>query len=469
MTSFLDEWIGQAKEDLAHGDLDECEKNLNNAIKCGCDRFYQHGQVFEQWFELQLLLAEVYQMQGKSTEAQSLILGLMQPAMENGPEYSRITSVRMAQLYCARACFCLDGYYKSHDITLSDLENIAKEAYIFVDKLKNQNEVENHPGDMLSQLLTNCSQIWSQVAEMQGEKVITKVLRERHPQSNGSPAWPHSFQTQPGVENHGRRRLSNLSNLNSRYTYSSSPQTFTLEAPSETAPTEISSEYTESSGAAVGRGHDLTPKLALISDVEETNAAGLTHLLIAAKMGNWEMMEGLIKRRSANVNARDRDGMTALHHILRGVTCDEATIRLLLSHGIDANAADSNGDTALHYSVHFQHRKAARILLKSCKVDLETTNEKGQTAAVLAASRSGAMDISMLELFISHGANLDTATIPREMRTVVASLKARGGGGPGRRQSQSSTGQRSADSVRPSNESQRSGRSSRRWLSLSKR
>lgn len=468
MTSFLDEYIGQAREDLANEDLDECEKNISSAIKCGEDRFRQHGQVFEQWFELQLLLAEVYQRQRKPNDAQNLIMGLMQSAMENGPEYSKITSVRRAQLYYARANFCLEGYYKCHDITLSDLQNIAMEAYIFVEKLKKQNDIENYPGDTLSQLLTNCAQIWSQVTEMQGDKSKTKVIRGLHPQLSGSPSRPHSFSTPPSIDNSGRRQSCNSSNLDRRDTLCSTPPgpTFTPTALSETAPTEASSEHTESSGAAVGRRHDSTPKLPSIGDVEETNPAGLTPLLIAAKKGDREMIEGLIKRRSANVNARDYDRMTALHHILRGVTCDEATIKLLLSHGIDVNAADSNGDTALHYSVYFQHRNAARIILKDGKADLEATNEKGQTAAILAASRSGAMDISMLQLLISSGANLDTATLPREMRSVVASLKARGGA-PGRRESKSSIGQRSSDSVRPSNASQLSGRSSRRWPSLS--
>ncbi|CRG83848.1 Elongation factor G [Talaromyces islandicus] len=460
MTSLLDEYIEQANQDQARGHLDECEKNLHSAIKWGGDRFHQHGQVFEQWFELQLRLAEVYQMQGKSTDAQNLILGLMHSSMENGPEYSKITSVRRAQLYYARANYCLDGYYKCHDITLSDLESIAKEAYIFVDRLK-RNEVESYPGDTLSQLLASCAQIWSQVTEMQGEKVITKVLRDRHPKSNDPLSRPHSFQIQSGAETPARRRFSR-----GTYSTSLSGRSFTLGAPSETTPTEPSSSHSEISGGVIGRENNLTPELASIGDVEETDSAGLTPLLIAAKQRNWERMASLIKRLSANVNARDRDGMTALHHALRGLTCDEATIKLLLSREIDVNAADSNGDTALHYSVHFQHRKAARILLKSRKVDIDARNEKGQTAAALAASRGGTTNIPILELLISYGANLDPAIVPREMRTVVASLRARGGE-LARHESQSSNGHRSADPVRPSNASQRSGRSSRRWLPLS--
>jgi ankyrin repeat protein len=209
--------------------------------------------------------------------------------------------------------------------------------------------------------------------------------------------------------------------------------------------------------------------LASLGDVEETNSAGLTPLLVAAKQGDWELMAGLVKRLSSNVNAKDRDWMTALHHALRGMNFDEATIKLLLARKIDVNAADTNGDTALHYCVYFQHPEAARILLKSGRVDLEARNEKGQTAAVLAASRDGKMNTLILEPLISYGAKLDTATIPREMRSVVAKLKARQGV-QARRESQSSSSQRNADPVRPSNASQQSsqktGRTGR-WLPFS--
>lgn len=466
MTCFLDGYIEQAKEDLEHGDLDECEKNLNSAIQYGGDRYHQHGEAFEQWFDLQLFLAEVYQKQGKPTDAQNLILGMMQSAMENGPEYSRITSVRRAQLYYARANFCLDGYNKCHNITLSDLETIAMEAYLYVDKMKKQNEVENYPGDTLSQLLFDCAQIWAKVTEMQGEKVKTKGILNRHPKLNGPPSRPVSLQAQPIIETSGCRRHSSLSTLERNAIYSTSPSGRTL-APSETAPTEASSENTDTSEAALGRGHDLALKLASIGegDIEEVNSAGLTPLLIAAKQREWDMMDGLIEKLSANVNAKDHEGMTALHHALRGMVCHEATIKLLLSRGIDVNAADSDGETALHYSVSFQHRNAAQILLRSGKVDIEARNKKGQTAAALAASRGETMNTSILELLISHGAYLDTATLPRQMRPVVAKLKA----GRARRESQSSGSQHSVDPVRPSNASQRSGRSTRRWTYFSNR
>eukprot|EP01138_Halocafeteria_seosinensis_P008781 gb/GECG01008975.1/.p1 GENE.gb/GECG01008975.1/~~gb/GECG01008975.1/.p1 ORF type:complete len:1407 (+),score=241.60 gb/GECG01008975.1/:1-4221(+) len=63
----------------------------------------------------------------------------------------------------------------------------------------------------------------------------------------------------------------------------------------------------------------------------------------------------------ADINARDRDGFTALHRTC--VTGKTNVIKVLLEHGADVNSTDMYGDSPLHYACFCGHKEAIELLL----------------------------------------------------------------------------------------------------------
>jgi ankyrin repeat protein len=130
---------------------------------------------------------------------------------------------------------------------------------------------------------------------------------------------------------------------------------------------------------------------------------------------NW-MLE-----QSFNPNARDEDGNTCLHHLLKsgfsnldrlnallikgaepnapdsgGVTLIHVALLLNLSAelmemvrwGADVNQADMQGDTALHYVAKLGNTDLLNILLSHATLNFNLTNNEGQSALLIAASSS---------------------------------------------------------------------------------
>jgi ankyrin repeat protein len=432
MTSILDESIHQAMECLEQGKYEECEKYLQQAIQYGENRNQYHGQVFEQWFDLQIRLAEVYQMQGKPSEAQSLLSNLNQYPAENLPDYCKITPLRRAQLYHAQAKLCLHRYHRYHDITLPSLDHVARTSYTAVEELVNMNNAESCPDMHLAELARDCAEIWSKVADLSGNEVIAKVLRERHPSFNNQNDISLSgLVIQPPQQGYGTPPgWANPAIVVNQPIVSSSPSEGEildiLGKSSEASPTETSQVLAQNLCAATEEGYESLQTLLSVPyvNVEEKNSSGLTPLLIAAKRADLRSMKLLLQDLAADVDAQDNHGMNALHHSLRSFNSNNEIINLLLSRNINVNAAAlPDGETPLHYCVRFKHHGAASLLLNSGRVYIEATNRRGQTAAILAVSNTGSFNVPMLKLLCSHGAIFDNAVIPREMRPVINSLK----------------------------------------------
>ena len=67
----------------------------------------------------------------------------------------------------------------------------------------------------------------------------------------------------------------------------------------------------------------------------------------------------------ANVNARDEDGMTPLHHTAKSKYGKPAIIKLLIDAGALVNARDDDGDTPLHYAVVYGTADTVKMLLNA--------------------------------------------------------------------------------------------------------
>ncbi|CAH0550681.1 unnamed protein product [Brassicogethes aeneus] len=123
-------------------------------------------------------------------------------------------------------------------------------------------------------------------------------------------------------------------------------------------------------------------------------------LLWAASAGSARALLSLI-RAGANVEACDKDGLTALHCAAsRGHTdCIDTLLTLC---GASPDVIDSNGCTALHYAVTLGHADATALLLAH-GADPNRQDRKGRSPAHCGCAKG---QFETVKLIGSHGANL---------------------------------------------------------------
>lgn len=129
---------------------------------------------------------------------------------------------------------------------------------------------------------------------------------------------------------------------------------------------------------------------------------GHTPLFAAACAGNVEVLDAVLAKEStANVNARDTRGGTPLFYAVVAGKSD--AVKLLLSHGADANLPNQEGKTPLIVAVMMNQQESARLLLEArAKIDAQDTT--GSTA-LLHAVQMGRFE--MARLLVQHGANAE--------------------------------------------------------------
>ncbi|XP_028986882.1 KN motif and ankyrin repeat domain-containing protein 4-like [Betta splendens] len=135
------------------------------------------------------------------------------------------------------------------------------------------------------------------------------------------------------------------------------------------------------------------------SDVNLQNNAGYTAVMLAALTapdapGGMETIRKLMEL--GDVNARSsKTGQTALHLAVRHGRV--VMVRLLLSHGADADAQDHQGTTALMFACERGHTHVARLLLERGRCDLALTDKRGQTALSIAMQGSHTDTAALLQ------------------------------------------------------------------------
>jgi ankyrin repeat protein len=102
-----------------------------------------------------------------------------------------------------------------------------------------------------------------------------------------------------------------------------------------------------------------------------------------------------------DINSRDKEGKTVLHHFVQ--KGDIESLKLLLDYkGIDLNAKDSTGKTPLHYAVLHQQEAALQSLLnidhdkKTEMLDINAQDNEGNTALHYAAVQDKASSMQHL-------------------------------------------------------------------------
>ncbi|CDI79431.1 hypothetical protein, conserved [Eimeria acervulina] len=116
---------------------------------------------------------------------------------------------------------------------------------------------------------------------------------------------------------------------------------------------------------------------------------GRTPLMIAAfhpTAHSHEFIKRLILAK-ADVNAKDKAGLSALHYA--AAADNWGVVGILLDHGATAAAVDSRGNTALHYAASFNSYTATLRLLEKAELALSNINQanyRGKAPIHLAAA-----------------------------------------------------------------------------------
>jgi ankyrin repeat protein len=112
------------------------------------------------------------------------------------------------------------------------------------------------------------------------------------------------------------------------------------------------SGYPKTSGLLIGRGAQLDAK----------DRVGMTPLHAAILGGDLQEIE-LILSKNADIKAATDTGLTALH--LAAATGQDQIVAILLRHGADPQSKDRDGQPPLFYALKNQHPKAATLLQKN--------------------------------------------------------------------------------------------------------
>lgn len=117
-------------------------------------------------------------------------------------------------------------------------------------------------------------------------------------------------------------------------------------------------------------------------NVNAVDKDGLTAIHKAVLCKREAVVSRLLKR-GADPHVRDKDGATLLHYAV--LVAAIQTLKLLIKHDVDVNLADNEGWTPLHLAVQSRTRDVARILLVN-GADKTMKNKDGNTAFDVAIS-----------------------------------------------------------------------------------
>lgn len=149
--------------------------------------------------------------------------------------------------------------------------------------------------------------------------------------------------------------------------------------------------------------------LAYNPDVNSTDPEGQPVILLATKTHARCVLKELI-RRGVDIDWRDTEGRTILHHIIeipKHTLLEE--LKLLLERGVEVDAQDKDGDTALFLAVCYHRPEYVSCLLEA-GANANSVNYEGLTP-LHSIFDSRSPDPKIIHLLLSYGADAN-ARIP---------------------------------------------------------
>lgn len=163
---------------------------------------------------------------------------------------------------------------------------------------------------------------------------------------------------------------------------------------------EIHEAVKENDSAKVKRLIKDQPDLVFSKDED-----GFTPLHLAAANGSKELSEFLVENRS-EVNARDNNGSTPLHQAVTAEGQHNDVAEMLLAHKAVVNTSDKSGLTPLHYATLANNANAVKLLLSHGADANAKDSVEGNTPLIIAAGK-GFKEVA--EALLARGADVNVA------------------------------------------------------------
>jgi len=92
------------------------------------------------------------------------------------------------------------------------------------------------------------------------------------------------------------------------------------------------------------------------TNVEQVDSAGRNALMLASMAGSDDCIIGIVRHGGTNINAKDKMGLTAMHHAVCSVKTEDDTsvikevLEALVNHGSELTACDNDGRSIAHFA-----------------------------------------------------------------------------------------------------------------------
>lgn len=147
-------------------------------------------------------------------------------------------------------------------------------------------------------------------------------------------------------------------------------------------------------------------------NINAQDADGKTFLYWAFHYGDVSIIELLIYKYGANINAaQDSNGNTLLHLHMASEKSDLATLKRLHKYHANINARNKLGETPLHLVIDSGNFETAKFLVEK-KADVHAKNNNKSTPLHYITAKT---PIESLRLLITHGAKVNAANITKVM------------------------------------------------------
>lgn len=125
-------------------------------------------------------------------------------------------------------------------------------------------------------------------------------------------------------------------------------------------------------------------------NINARNDDGITAIHLATSLDSYDAVKFLVERRDIRVNLRSKAGKTALH-VAVAESCPAVLQRLLITPGINLYTRDCQGDSPLHIAVQKGDLGYMDLILQVMTTDCEARTSDLRKALFLACTRSDDM------------------------------------------------------------------------------